>query len=64
MPVPTFTKTPGDGSWRIAFRAKYGPSNFAVSPVRESPTTIAGRYVVVGSALALTASSARNFVSS
>ena len=42
-PLPTRRNTPGEGNRSIAVITKYGPSNLAVSPVRESPTTIPGR---------------------
>ncbi len=63
-PDPIRKKIPGDGVFSIAVSVKYGPSNFPVSPVRESPTTIDGRYVVTGSPERATSISARNFVSS
>ena len=54
--------------WRTSHCSrKYGPSNFCVSPVRESPTTIAGRYTDVGMPpvrASATSTSARNLVSS
>ena len=43
FPEPTLRKTPGEGILSIAVSMKYGPSNFPVSPVRESPTTMDGR---------------------
>ncbi len=45
---------------------KYGPSNFCVSPVLESPTTMPGRYTVVGMSFieSRTSTSAANFVDS
>ncbi len=42
-PRPMRKKMPGEGIFSITRRTKYGPSNFAVSPVLESPTTIPGR---------------------
>jgi hypothetical protein len=41
---PTYGTTAAHRGWRSShWSRKYGPSNFCVSPVRESPTTIAGR---------------------
>jgi hypothetical protein len=65
---PTSGTSANRRGWRSSHCSrKYGPSNFCVSPVRESPTTIAGRYTDVGmppSRAAATSTSARNFVSS